>query len=82
MLHKFTADQIRKIRFTVFLNEPLAEALTEMPRKKRNAFINENLDRAIEREKLMSHLEAFKAKKTHFQKGQTFVQKIRKKWRL
>lgn len=71
-----------KIRFTVFLIPSLAQKLKAMPRKKRNAFVNEHLADALERENLMSHLEAMKKKKTSFRSGIQFIRNIRKEWTL
>lgn len=71
-----------KIRFTVFLVPSLVKALQSMPRKKRNAFVNEKLAEALEREELFSALEDMKYKKTSFESGPEFIEKIRKEWTL
>lgn len=72
----------QKIRFTVFIIPSLAKALQKMPRKKRNAFVNEKLMQALERETLYAALEELKHMKTSFKSGPKFIEKIRKEWTL
>ena len=79
-MKKELLQQPAKIRFTMFLVPQIANALKSMPKKKRNQFVNEKLEQALERESLSQALEKFKKIKTSYEAGPEFIEQFRKEW--